>query len=139
MRPVALAACMAFLLPLPVAAGSIDVISAPHLSGNSIDVIRCADCPAVAPKKPGGYEPPQLAPGTQTLEVRTVNGQKQLVRTEAWMGGSPVVFISKADGWLSDSTMLAASTAPPAIDGAATTAAVEPPAMTPAQFALRLN
>jgi len=38
---------------------------------------------------------PTLEAGTQSVVVRNIDGQKRVVRTEAWMGGSPVTFVSK--------------------------------------------
>jgi hypothetical protein len=60
----------------------------------SIDVISCGSCKA--PKKMRQQEQIELAPGTQKIEVREVNGEKKVFRTEAWLGGSPVTFVSKA-------------------------------------------
>jgi hypothetical protein len=37
-----------------------------------------------------------LKSGTQRIEVKTVNGVLKVFRTEAWMGGSPVTYVSKA-------------------------------------------
>ncbi len=67
------------------------------------------------------YVVPTLAPGSlQSSEIRDVDGEKKLYRTEGWMGGSPVVFVTKAPA-----EPMTAS-APPAdnIDRASTTAAV---------------
>jgi hypothetical protein len=75
-------------------AGSIDVIGTGDGSTRSIEKITCTGCVARVAKK---AEPVlQLAPGTQTFEIREVNGVKKLYRTEAWLGGSPVVHVSKA-------------------------------------------
>ncbi|MDE1994168.1 MAG: hypothetical protein KGI75_16815 [Rhizobiaceae bacterium] len=64
-------------------------------AGSIIDKV-CKDCPAIKPQiAKKDYVVPQLAPGTQSIVVRDIDGQTKVVRTEAWMGGSPVVFISK--------------------------------------------
>ena len=64
-------------------------------AGSIIDKV-CTDCPALEPKVvKKEYVVPDLTPGTQSFIVRDIDGQKKVVRTEAWMGGSPVVFISK--------------------------------------------
>ena len=78
-------------------ASSIEpVSSAANAGGGSVVTISCAACPelkSVEAKK--DYTVPTLAPGTQTTEIRDIDGEKKLARTEAWLGGSPVVFISK--------------------------------------------
>ncbi|MDQ0455030.1 plant virulence effector HPE1-like domain-containing protein [Rhizobium paknamense] len=139
MRSVILAVAMVSALPLAAAAGSIDVISAPRVTANSILSVTCAQCPAPQ-QKPKREEAaaPQLAPGTQTLEFREIHGEKKLVRTEAWLGGSPVMFVSKADQWMATPSMLASTPPVAAIDGATTTAALSP-AFSPESLALRLN
>ncbi|MBB3454281.1 hypothetical protein FHT86_002537 [Rhizobium sp. BK313] len=64
-------------------------------AGSIIDKV-CADCPALKPQMvKKDYVVPDLSPGTQSIVIRDIDGQKKVVRTEAWMGGSPVVFISK--------------------------------------------
>ncbi|MBB4064372.1 plant virulence effector HPE1-like domain-containing protein [Gellertiella hungarica] len=76
-------------------AGSVEEVTALPKSAKveSITVIGCGDCPAPAPKKLA-YQVPVLKPGEQKLELRTVAGERKLFRTEAWLGGSPVVFVS---------------------------------------------
>jgi hypothetical protein len=32
----------------------------------------------------------------QQSQIRDINGEKKLYRTEGWMGGSPIVFVTKA-------------------------------------------
>lgn len=80
------------------AASSIERIPAkPAVDAGSIVVKACADCPPLRKKDPKrDYIVPALKPGTQTVEIRDINGEPKVVRTEAWMGGSPVVFVYKA-------------------------------------------
>jgi hypothetical protein len=91
---------MAFILAFATAtagsavAGSIDMIKTGE-KGSSVDYIQCAACAAEA-KPPEAPAAPTLRPGEQKIEIRTVNGQKLIFRTEAWLGGSPVVMVSKA-------------------------------------------
>ena len=76
-------------------AGSIDVIATgKNTDQSSIEKISCDGCVVRARKK----EQPvvELAPGTQKIEIRDVDGVKKIYRTEAWLGGSPVVYVSKA-------------------------------------------
>lgn len=80
-------------------AASIEVVgpSKPRETG-SIITETCDHCPPLqteASKK--DYLVPELRPGAfQHAEVRDVDGEKKIYRTENWMGGSPVLFVSKA-------------------------------------------
>ncbi|WP_416065583.1 plant virulence effector HPE1-like domain-containing protein [Rhizobium sp. ZK1] len=106
-------------------AASIEVIgpSRPKEAG-SIITETCGHCPplrAEASKKE--YSVPELRPGAfQQAEVRDVDGEKKIYRTENWMGGSPVLFVSKA----TPEQMLALAPPVPAegIDNEATAAVV---------------
>ncbi|NLR95215.1 hypothetical protein HGP17_00020 [Rhizobium sp. P38BS-XIX] len=72
------------------------VDSTTRTSGNSIVEKSCANCPPLKPKlAEKEYTVPTLTPGTQSITVRSIDGQQKVVRTEAWMGGSPVMFVSK--------------------------------------------
>jgi hypothetical protein len=75
-------------------AGSIDVITTGTDAPRSIEKISCPTC--VARPKKEVQSVVELAPGTQKIEVRDVDGVKKVYRTESWLGGSPVVFVSKA-------------------------------------------
>ncbi|EJT03321.1 plant virulence effector HPE1-like domain-containing protein [Rhizobium sp. CCGE 510] len=107
-------------------ASSIEVIgnTAPHADG-SIITETCTACPPLrAELTKKDYTVPELKPGIlQASEVRDVGGEKKIYRTEGWMGGSPVVFVSKASP---EAMIAAAPSAQPAdgIDMSATTAAV---------------
>ncbi|MGD9477251.1 plant virulence effector HPE1-like domain-containing protein [Shinella sp. G-2] len=84
------------LLAAPALAGSIEPIAG-AVSADSIETVRCTDCPALKPKLKGAtYHVDAITPGTQKVEVREQNGERKIFRTEAWMGGSPVLFVSKA-------------------------------------------
>ena len=103
-------------------ASSIDVVGANAASSDSsILKMTCTTCPplqVVEAKKE--YIVPTLAEGTlEHSQVRDVDGEKKLFRTEGWMGGSPVVFVTKAPAPV-------AVVAAPAVDGVdtATTSAV---------------
>jgi hypothetical protein len=109
----------------PAFAGSIDVKSTDR-TNRSVEFIRCDFCePEVEAKQKA--EAPVLKPGEQKIEIRTVNGQKMIYRTEAFMGGSPVVIVSKLPASLDNA--VAGAEAPtsepqPVIDRDATTSAV---------------
>lgn len=85
------------LLAAPALAGSIEPVASASSKGSSISAIRCDDCPALKPKsKSAAYHVDAIEPGTQKVEIREENGERKIFRTEAWMGGSPVLFVSKA-------------------------------------------
>ncbi|MFT4181750.1 MAG: plant virulence effector HPE1-like domain-containing protein [Rhizobium sp.] len=109
-------------------ASSIQPIdSKTEVSAGSIIDRACADCPTIKPPEvKKDYVVPELKPGTQTIVIRDIDGQKKVVRTEAWMGGSPVVFISKP----TPEALAAANMAPDGIDMTAKTAALPKPAKT---------
>ncbi|UVC10039.1 hypothetical protein IHQ71_05380 [Rhizobium sp. TH2] len=76
-------------------AASINSVKTGVNKVRSIEAIHCAKCIQETRKKvaPAAIE---LAPGTQKVELRTVDGVTKVYRTEAWLGGSPVVFVTKA-------------------------------------------
>ncbi|SMF45577.1 hypothetical protein SAMN02982989_2292 [Xaviernesmea oryzae] len=109
---------------------------------SSIVEKRCADCPVTEAKADEStYKVPELAPGTQKMEIVDINGEKKLARTEAWLGGSPVIYVSKLPEWLAGEKAVAeihpttngstemqieeAEASGDGIDVAATTSAVE--------------
>lgn len=84
------------LLATPAFAGSIEPAAGTATAG-SIKTISCPTCPPLKPKfKASTYHVDAIAPGTQKVEIREVNGERKIFRTEAWMGGSPILFVSKA-------------------------------------------
>ena len=100
-------------------AASIDaVISSDHQ--RSIEQVVCAACGPYAPQVEDVVQDIELAPGQQKVEIREVNGEKMVYRTEAWFGGSPVVVVSKAYAGAVDS-QTADSDAPTLIDPNPTT------------------
>ncbi|MGO7170355.1 plant virulence effector HPE1-like domain-containing protein [Rhizobium leguminosarum] len=125
MRQIFLGAAI-LLMAGSAMASSIEVVgkTAPSAEG-SIVTETCAHCPPLqAELAKKDYTVPELKPGVlQASEIRDVGGEKKIYRTEGWMGGSPVVFVSKATP---EAMLAAAPPAPPAdgIDMSATTAAV---------------
>ncbi|MGF0537067.1 plant virulence effector HPE1-like domain-containing protein [Agrobacterium sp. ES01] len=116
----------AVLIAGPTLASSIEIVKTPDVPNNSVTTISCADCPPLKPKeKRLSYIVPELKTGTQRTVAIDVDGEKKLVRTEAWMGGSPVVFVHKAAGWTSGANGLAVAIADGSVDRNATTAAVD--------------
>jgi hypothetical protein len=123
-------------------AASIEPIKGNHTGHSSMIVKTCGDCPVLKPKEDVvTYTVPSLPEGTQKTEIREINGEKKLVRTEAWLGGSPVVFVSKLPASMATKAPTAAAindehiepiaAAPDGIDMSATTAAVGEPAPKP--------
>jgi hypothetical protein len=87
---------------------SITVLNGAAGQSPSIIDRNCADCPAPEPKADqSSYHVPVLKAGTQKTEIIEINGEKKLVRTEAWSGGSPVVFVSKLPDWLKGDAAIA--------------------------------
>ena len=85
------------LLATPVLASSIEPVTSGAKGQGSIETISCADCPALKEtKRETTYVVPDIAPGTQKVEIREIDGERKLFRSEAWLGGSPVVFVSRA-------------------------------------------
>ena len=102
------------------------VLAATPGFAGSIETVSCADCPALKPKlKVSTYHVDAIEPGTQKVEIREANGERKIFRTEAWMGGSPVLFVSKAPA----ETVRAADAATPPED---TTVTVDATAKTSA-------
>lgn len=147
------------LLAAPAFAGSIEPVATATSAGTSVETITCNDCPPLKPRRSlDAYHVDAIEPGTQKVEIREADGERKIFRTEAWMGGSPVLFVSKAPV----ETTQAAEVEKPAEDDAAVTETVDATARTsavdenaarkavtatmassrefdPSKFALRLN
>lgn len=125
---------LALVVGGPALAGSIETIVATPDKGNSIVKVTCDTCPVPKSREEiSGYRVPSLPAGTQQVEVREIDGKKTLVRTEAWMGGSPVNYVSSSPMWLDDKgTALAGAKRPEGGDGidlnAQTSAVITPDA-----------
>ncbi|MFK0165728.1 plant virulence effector HPE1-like domain-containing protein [Rhizobium sp. NPDC090279] len=107
-------------------ASSIQPVDGTMIGGRGSIVDKsCAECPPLKPKvTEREYTVPTLTAGTQSIVVRNVDGEKKVLRTEAWMGGSPVVFVSKP----TPEALAAAGEPADGIDMAAKTAALPEPA-----------
>ncbi|PST26312.1 hypothetical protein C7U60_04620 [Mesorhizobium plurifarium] len=123
----------------PAAASSIENITSGESVNSSVATVSCANCPPLQPKRKPSYVVPDLAPGTDRVELKEIHGEVKSVRTEAWLGGSPVVFVNRASEEAiraaamkpgepaaadPSASTLAAGTAEIAIDETAKTAAV---------------
>ncbi len=100
MRMILLAGMMSMAAVTANAESSIDAVKTSSAS-TSIDRISCSLC---APLKTEKEEEPEfvLKPGTQKIEIKQVDGVMKVFRTEAWLGGSPVTYVSKASTDLID-------------------------------------
>lgn len=127
----ALLSAVALFAAGPALAQSIDLVKSlpAGAAPGSVTVVACPDCPSLQPVK-SAYDVPPLPAGQQTVELRTVSGKQLIYRTEAWLGGSPVTFVSTPTP-----EMIAALTQKPVkghnpmgdgIDTGARTAAVKP-------------
>ncbi|PDT85535.1 plant virulence effector HPE1-like domain-containing protein [Sinorhizobium sp. BJ1] len=96
------------------AASSVEDVASGKAVNSSVATISCAECPPLQPKKKASYVVPELTPGTAKLELKQIDGEMKSVRTEAWLGGSPVVFVNKAS---EDVIKAAAVKADPAATG----------------------
>lgn len=80
----------------PAAASSIDNITSGEAVNSSVATVSCEACLPLQPKKKPSYVVPDLAPGTDRVELKEIHGEVKSVRTEAWLGGSPVIFVNNA-------------------------------------------
>ncbi|MCX8996338.1 hypothetical protein NOF55_16035 [Rhizobiaceae bacterium BDR2-2] len=148
MRVIALTAIATFAAA-PSFASSIEVINGTRLGNGSIIRMSCPDCPAPKPPETySGYKVPVLESGVQKEEIRDFHGERVIMRTDRWMGGSPAVFYQRltpemeaamtGKPLIGTDTPPVAAAPPPAdgIDSTATTAAVAPqaPAAPPNDF-----
>ena len=94
MRPL-LIASLVLAAATPAMAGSIETIRTGLEQPTSIERVSCDGCAEISRKKKVVNAIAPLKPGTQRIEIREVDGVKKVFRTEAWLGGSPVVFVSR--------------------------------------------
>ncbi len=95
MRSLLITAAL-FLAAGTAAASSIENVASGKAVNSSVATIQCPQCPPLQPKKSSSYVVPTLEPGTDRVEFKEFDGEIKSVRTEAWLGGSPVVFVTKA-------------------------------------------
>lgn len=99
MRHLALTAFVLF-------AGTAQAQSILPLSSDTQDMttsmisISCGTCPPIKTADSSSYKVPVLRGSVQSTSLMEIDGQKKIVRTDAWMGGSPVVYISKVPDWM---------------------------------------
>jgi hypothetical protein len=108
-------------------ASSIDVVGKAKPAGESSIINEaCTSCPPLqSTERKKDYTVPTLNPGSlQASELRDVDGQKKLYRTEGWMGGSPVVFVTKATPDVVEA--LDKNAVPAGVDPTATTSVIGP-------------
>ncbi|WP_412051499.1 plant virulence effector HPE1-like domain-containing protein [Hoeflea sp. Naph1] len=89
-------------------ATSVGPFTATGSERSSIIEIGCPSCVREAAEKAAEAEV-KLGLGEQIIEVREVDGQMMIYRTEGWLGGSPVTMVRKA----SDMDLVALGVSPP--------------------------
>jgi len=140
MRNLLLAAIATAGIAAPAAASSIENVVSGSSENGSIVAIDCRECPPLKPKhERDSYKVPVLEAGSQKVELIEQGGERKLLRTDVWMGGSPVLFVSKAPIWdaAPSGAMVAVASD---IDHSATTAALSPVTEPDfSSFELRLN
>jgi hypothetical protein len=122
MRMILLASMMTVAATAANAESSIDRIKTGD-TGRSITTIHCPACAPLKSRK-AALQAVMLKPGTQKVEIREVNGELKVFRTEAWLGGSPVTYVSKASTDLMDKESVATASGQhvrPVADSAAAT------------------
>ncbi|MBC7283179.1 plant virulence effector HPE1-like domain-containing protein [Hoeflea sp.] len=77
-------------------AGSIESFEATSSTRTSIVEVGCPACARAATEKADEEGRVKLAPGEQIIEVRNIDGEMMIYRTENWLGGSPVTMVRKA-------------------------------------------
>lgn len=86
-------------------ASSIEYVNGTHTGNGSFVRLDCARCQPVKDNPaPEGFAIPSIEPGTQHTEMREIEGKRTLVRTEAWLGGAPVTFVSTNPAWMPQET-----------------------------------
>ncbi|MEQ8305520.1 MAG: plant virulence effector HPE1-like domain-containing protein [Hoeflea sp.] len=115
-------------------ASSIEAFKETSSTRSSIVEIGCHECARAAEAAAEEAEV-RLEPGEQIFEVREVDGEQKIYRTEGWLGGSPITMVSKASeadlialGIVepeSAEPATAVADAPAAVDGAADDSPVE--------------
>ena len=118
-------ACALSALASPAFASSIEVmVQQPVSKNDSVLAMSCTACPALRENTLEKlYTVPQVDHGRQKIEVLESAGERSVRRTESWMGGSPVVFVSKSTLWTANGNGQVMAVASD-IDLGATTAAV---------------
>ena len=78
-------------------ASSIEPYTPSMNTRNSIVEFGCPSCTRAAAEKAAAEAEVRLAPGEQIIEVRKVDGEMMIYRTENLLGGSPVTMVRKAN------------------------------------------
>ena len=84
------------LAAAPAHASSIEAVATGDTHVVSVTEMPCGHCPPLVVKKSTSYVVPDIENGTERVEMKEINGEMRVLRTEAWLGGSPVLFVTKA-------------------------------------------
>lgn len=77
-------------------AGSVEPFQPTASTRTSIIEVGCPPCVLEAERKAAEEAMVRLGPGEQIFEVREMDGEPMIYRTEQWLGGSPVTMVRKA-------------------------------------------
>ncbi|TPW26206.1 plant virulence effector HPE1-like domain-containing protein [Pararhizobium mangrovi] len=98
MRALLLAAGLVALVPANAFAGSITSLAPDAGHGESITALACQACTVPVPTpRPTHVASTEEAPVTETVRIVRKDGNVNVYRTDAWMGGDPVTTVSVAD------------------------------------------
>ncbi|HWU62388.1 MAG TPA: plant virulence effector HPE1-like domain-containing protein [Ensifer sp.] len=92
MRSLLFAALMASAAA-PAHAASIEKVTSGTVPDGSILQVSCEDCKASPPSRMG-YQVPKLS-GVASMKIVNTDGKPEVVRVDKFMGGSPVMTMSK--------------------------------------------
>ncbi len=143
MRGVFLGSVLALAALPAMAQSSIQELDEPGALYGSIVSIDCKTCVDPEDTTKPDYVVPELKPGTQSVQIVDTKDGKELVRIDAWAGGSPVrrvsmtqaVLVERAQQIMAQAeqrkqqeleAQRLAETENPGVDLDATTAAVTP-------------
>lgn len=108
-------------------ASSIEEVHGRPLRQPSVVTISCEFCPPPVKRvNKNAYQVPTANKAGALAEVIEEDGTRKLRRIDNLMGGSPVLFVSSAEGWATRGSAIVASATgePNQIDNDTTTAAV---------------
>lgn len=83
------------LAAMPAMANSIQNLTSGTDENHSLVFIKCTTCKEEKVEVKPDYIVPELSPGTEKVNIIDTDAGKEVVRIEAWQGGSPVRRISK--------------------------------------------
>lgn len=86
---------IAMALPGTALAGTILTVDSADTGAGSI-ITFAASAPEVAARPKPAAETPAIAPGQELVRITHADGKTKIYRTSAWLGGSPVTYVTAA-------------------------------------------